>query len=254
MTGKEEGGGRGAAKRSLFRGGVLSAFGQRDYAVYWSGALISNTGSWVQTAALLWVIKNVFKSNAWVGAVNMASFLPVLILVPLAGSLADRYDRRRLILAGQFVMMAGALVLGLTASLEVFYLPVIMVTVSVVGVAFALTFPAQQSFLPDLVPGDDLLNAVALSSAQWNLARFIGPLVGAAVLAVYSAATAFYIDAASFLFVIAALLAIKPRAASMPAAEGSVGDHIVDGWKYAWSHRWMVNLLIALGVVSFFGF
>src|SRR5450759_3169448 len=67
-------------ERTLFRGGVLSAFGERDYAFLWSGALISNIGTWVQTAALLWYVKNVLHSNSWVGAVNMANFLPVLFL------------------------------------------------------------------------------------------------------------------------------------------------------------------------------
>lgn len=241
-------------RTSIFKGSVLSAFGERDYTVLWVGALVSNIGTWVQTAALLWLVKVVLKSNSWVGAVNMANFVPVLFLVPIAGSLADRYNRRTVILAGQVVMMLGALALGISASFNVDSKAIILLTVSIIGIAFALNFPAWQALLPDLVPREDLLNAIALSSAQWNLARFIGPVIGAAMLALFSPATAFYANAVSFLFVIAALLAIKPRHSDVPAPTDSIAHHIWEGWKYVWQRRWMVNLLLALTVVAFFGF
>jgi len=241
-------------ERSLFRGGVLSAFGERDYAFLWSGALISNIGTWVQTAALLWYIHNILHSNAWVGAVNMANFLPVLFIVPFAGSLADRHNRRWIILIGQTVMMLGALALGIAASFGVDNKGVILVTVSIIGVAFAFNFPAWQAILPDLVPREDLLNAIALSSAQWNLARFIGPLIGAGILALFSAATAFYANAVSFLFVIIALLLIQPKRGMIAKPDDKLGHHVLEGWKYVWARKWMVHLLLALMVISFFGF
>jgi MFS family permease len=241
-------------ERSLFKGGVLSAFGERDYAFLWSGALISNIGTWVQTAALLWFVKNILKSNSWVGAVNMANFLPVLFIVPFAGSLADRHDRRLVIIYGQTAMMLGALALGLAASFNVDNKFVILLTVSIIGVAFAFNFPAWQAILPDLVRREDLLNAIALSSAQWNLARFIGPFIGAAILVYFSAATAFYANAASFLFVIAALLLINTDRGVVEKPDDSLGHHVLEGWKYVWHRKWMVNLLVALAFISFFGF
>lgn len=247
------GGGTGRSK-SLFHGGVLSALGERDYAVIWSGALISNVGTWVQTAVLLWFVKNVLKSNAWVGAVNMANFLPVLFLSPIAGALADRHNRRKLIAAGQVVMMLGAFALGLAAASDVDSKAVIIITVSVIGVAFAMNFPAWQSFLPDLVSRKDLLNAIALSSAQWNLARFIGPFIGAAVLVYFSPATAFYGNAVSFLFVIVALMFVRPSRGAVEKPEESLSRHLMEGFRYVRGRRWMVNLLLALTVISVFGF
>ena len=241
-------------KRSLLKGGVLSAFGERDYAFLWSGALISNIGTWVQTAALLWLIHEVFKSNTWVGAVNMANFAPVLLLEPLAGSLADRYNRRWLIVVGQTVMMLGALALAITATFNPNNKAAIMITVTIIGIAFALNFPAWQAILPDMVPREDMLNAIALSAAQWNLARFIGPLLGALILFYFSAATAFYANAASFLFVIAAIFAIQSKRGVMPPTTEKIGRQVVEGWKYVWRRRWMVNLLIALAFISLFGF
>ncbi|HEY5526532.1 MAG TPA: MFS transporter [Candidatus Anoxymicrobiaceae bacterium] len=253
--GTTNGNGRGeTASRSLFHGGVLSAFGERDYAVLWFGALISNTGTWVQTAALLWLIKVVLHSNSWVGAVNMANFVPVLFLVPLSGSLADRYDRRLLILIGQIVMMLGAFALGVCASLGVDSKAVILITVTIIGIAFAMNFPAWQAILPDLVPREDMLNAIALSSAQWNLARFVGPVIGAVVLTFFSPATAFYANTVSFLFVIGALLIINPKRGAIARPTNTVRHDIWEGWKYVWRRKWMVYLLLALLFISFFGF
>jgi len=257
MPGKGEGGSQEAErtqKRTLFKGGVLSAFGERDYAFLWSGALISNIGTWVQTAALLWFIKNVLHSNSWVGAVNMANFLPVLFIVPFAGSLADRHDRRRVIIVGQTVMMIGAFALGIAATLNLDNKAVIMITVSIIGIAFAFNFPAWQAILPDLVRREDLLNAIALSSAQWNLARFIGPFIGAALLVYFSAATAFYANAVSFLFVIGALLLIHPKRGAIASRDETLRHDVLEGWKYVWRRKWMVNLLLALAAISFFGF
>jgi MFS family permease len=242
------------SKKTLFHGGVLSAFGERDYVLMWSGALISNIGTWIQTAALLWLVKVVLKSNSWVGAVNMANFVPVLFLVPLTGSLADRYNRRKLIIVGQTVMMLGAFALAVTASLKVDSAAIIMVTVTIIGIAFAFNFPAWQAILPDMVPREYLLNAIALSSAQWNLARFVGPVIGGVLLAFFSPATAFYVNAVSFLFVIGALLIIQPKRGVMPPPTDSIGSQIVEGFRYVWSRRWMVNVLVALTAVSFFGF
>jgi MFS family permease len=242
-------------KKTLFSGGVLSALGERDYALLWSGALISNIGTWLQTAALLWYMAHVLKtSNSWVAAVNMANFLPVLFLVSFAGSLADRYNRRKLIIAGQSVMMLGALALGISASYHVDSKLVIILTVSIIGVAFALNFPAWQAILPDMVPRKDMLNAIALSSAQWNLARFVGPVIGAALLNYFSPSVAFYANAVSFLFVIGALLVIQPKRGVVERPTDTITQHLAAGFHYVWHRRWMVNILLALSVVSFFGF
>lgn len=241
-------------RRTLFHGGVLSAFGQRNYAILWSGAFISNIGTWIQSAALLWLVKVVFKSNILVGAVNMANFVPVLFIVPFVGFFADRYNRRTIIIIGQVVMMLGALALGIAASFHTDSKAVIFLTVSVIGVAFAFSFPAWQAILPDLVPRRDLMNAIAMSSAQFNLARFVGPAVAAVILSVSSATVAFYVNAVSFLFVIGALLLVNPKNSAVPPPTQSIGRDVLEGWKYVWHRKWMVNLLIALAFMSFFGF
>ncbi len=256
---QKENKGKGIRKKTLFHGGILSALGHRDYAVLWSGAFISNIGTWVQNAALLWLVKVIIKSNTWVGAVNMANFLPVLFLVPFSGPLADRYNRRSVIIAGQAVMMASAFALGLTATFKADSRWIIVGVVTVSGIAFAMNFPAWQAVLPDLVGHQDILNAIALSSAQFNLARLVGPVIAAIILVSSASAVAtrasiaFYLNAVSFLFVIWALLLVKRERTAVPAPTQKIRRDLIDGWKYVWSNRWMVNLLVALSVVSFFG-
>ncbi len=243
-----------AGRRSLFRGGVLSAFGYRDYTMLWSGAFISNIGTWVQTAALLWYFKVVVHSNSWVAAVNFANYIPVLVLVVFAGSLADHLDRKRLIFIGQAAMMACALALALAFSFEVATKPVIMVIVSLTGVAIAMLLPAWQSIMPDLVPRKDILNAVALNSAQFNLARFIGPALGGIIVTVWSVGGAMYVNAASFLFVLAAIMMIRTATpSSAPPPEGRF-SHMADGFRHVWDNRYMFWLLAVIAVTSFFGF
>ena len=251
----EPGGGKQAgegARRTLFQGGVLSALGHRDYAILWTSELFSNVGTWVQTAALLWLIKNVLHSNSWVGTVNLVNFVPVMFLVPFTGALADRYDRRGLLILSEIIMMAGAFALAVAASFSVDNKAVILITVGVIGVGVAISFPAWESLLPDIVPREDVLNAIALSSAQWNAARLVGPLIAAAILAFSSPAVAFYINAVTFGFVIVALFFIRPQRAPEPTEERMMHS-VLDGFSYAWDNRWMTYLLSVLSVVAFFG-
>lgn len=240
-------------ERTLFRGGVLSAFGSRDFTLLWSGAFLSNTGTWIHTAALLWYVKILTDSDAWVGAVNLASYLPVLLFVMLAGSLADHLNRKMLILGSQVFMMLGALALGVLTTLGAANLGVVMALTALMGVAFVFNFPAWRAIVPDLVPARDLLNGVALDAAQFNMARFVGPALGAFIISAWSVEVAFYINAASFLAVLIAVLFIKTKTPSSPAPPEGVVKHVREGLAYVWANRWAQNLLASLAVVAFFG-
>lgn len=241
--------------RGWFRqGGVFSALGQRDYSVFWAGALISNTGTWVQTTALLWYVKETYDSNAWVGAVNMSNYLPILLLALLAGYVADRYERKTTVVATFSIMLVATLVLAVSKSFGVAGLPVIMATTFVTGAAYAVGAPAAISFLPDLVPPEDMLNALALSTAQFNLGRVAGPMLGAIIVASWSVSAAFYVNAASYATIIAAFLVIKPRVHHELPLPGSLLRHITEGFRYALTRRWMVAVLLALAGASFIGF
>ncbi|MBU4176137.1 MAG: MFS transporter [Actinobacteria bacterium] len=239
--------------RTLFKGGVLSAFGHRDFRILWPGALLSNIGTWVHMTALLWFVKELTNSDAWVGAANFANFIPVLIFVLLSGSLADRLNRKKLIIVTQVAMMLGAFALGICTSLGWASLGVIMCLTAFMGVAFVFNFPAWRAIVTDLCPGKDMLNAVVLDAAQFNMARFIGPALGAIILNVWGIAAAFYVNGFSFLAVIGALLLLKTETPGHPVPVGGTGRHIAEVLKYAWTNKWARNVLIILGVTAFFG-
>ena len=241
------------AGRTLFRGGALSALRNRDFGLLWSGAFLSNIGTWIQTAALLWFVKQLTKSNALVGTVNLANYLPVFVLVLFGGSLADRLNRKWMIVVTQTAMLLGALALGICTSLGVASYAVIIVVSVEMGIALAFNFPTWQSIIPDLVPNDEIMNAVALNSAQWNLARFIGPALGGLIIRVWSVATAFYVNAASFLTVIVAVRAMKTK--TPPPQKPSEGGltHIMEGFRLVRRNRWAITVLVVIAIASFFG-
>ncbi len=232
-------------------GGVLSSFRHRDFRLLWSGAFLSNVGTWIHNTALLWFVKESTGTNIWVGAVNLANFLPLFLLVLWSGSLADRIDRRRLILVTQTAMMLCALGLGLCLRVGLSSMATVIPLTAAMGLAFVFNFPAWRAIIPDLVPPEDMLNGIALDAAQFNLARSIGPLLGALVLHAWGAETAFFINAASFLAVIGALLLLRTE--TPPAGGKSTGSHIVEVLRLAIGEGWARNQLLLLGVVSFFG-
>jgi MFS family permease len=247
--------------RTIFKGGVLSALGTRDYRLFWSGALLSNVGTWIHTIALLWLVKILTNSNTWVGAVNLATYLPVILFVQYAGSLADRVNRKKMIFISQTVMLLGALALAIYTSLGFASMGVLMTVTLVMGVAFAFNFPPWQAILPDLVAPEDLLNGIALTSAQFNLARFVGPALGAAILG-FAGVTradpsgvsiAFYVNSASFLTVLAAIALMKTKTPGYPPPPEGTRRHIMEGMRYVWDNRWAVNILTILGITAFFG-
>lgn len=209
-----------APPRSVVRsGGTFESFRFRDFTLFWSGAFISNTGSWMQNYALAIVVYGLRRSELDSGLVNFVSGIPVLFLALPAGALADRIDKRRLLIVSQFVLLLQASALALLYSGG--YLSSARAIPSLLwigglgllgGVMSALTFPAWQSLLPDLVPRENLLNGIALNAAQFQSARLLGPLVAAGmVLLGAGMGEIFWVNAGSFLFVIAALWAIKPR-------------------------------------------
>ena len=240
-------------RRTLFKGGILSALGYRDYRLLWSGALVSNIGTWVHITALLWFVFELTDSNTWVGAVVMGSYLPVFLFVLYAGSLADRLNRKLIIMVTQAVMMLGAFALAVCTTMGWATLPVIMVIVVVMGIAFAFTFPAWQAIVPDLVPPRDLLNGIALNSAQFNLARFTGPALGGLIIGIWSVAAAFYVNGVTFLAVIFAVLMVRTKTPAYPPPPEGTRKHILEGIKFIWSHPWARNILVTIGVISFFG-
>lgn len=232
----------------------MSAFRHRDFRLLWPGTLVSYTGTWIQISALLWYVKSITGgSDSWVAVVNMASYLPVFLFVPFAGSLADQVNRKKLIVVNQVIMMACSFALAATIDLGRGTLPVIMILVAVNGISVTFNLPAWQAIVSDLVPTEDLLNGIALTSAAVNMAEFVGPAVAGIILGIWSVSGAFYINGVSFLFVIVAVLLMRTRTPPGPPPPEGTLRHIGEGFRYVIGNRWALAVLVAFGIASFFG-
>lgn len=190
---------------------ALRAFRHRDFAIFWTGALFSNTGSWVQNLTIPYVFYQLTGSAFWVGFATFAQFVPAMVLGPMAGSIADRFDRRRVLLITQSAMALAALSLWVAWASGVRSLGVILALVSLAGVLAGLNIPSWQAFVNDLVPRDDLLSAVTLNSLQFNASRAFGPAIAGVLLATVGPSLAFLVNGMSFVFVLVALALVRTR-------------------------------------------
>ncbi len=263
---------------------TFESFAHRDFTLFWSGALVSNVGTWMQNAALAIVVYAFDPVHASLntGIVMGVSGLPILFLAIPAGAIADKVDRRKLLIWIQVVLLFQAAALGilydtkvLSDARPVFSLVMVALLGLVAGVFGAFQGPAFQSLLPDLVPRKSLMNAIALNSAQFQSSRMLGPLVVSAMVLVGAGmGLVFYVNALSFLFVIAALLAIRPNAAfdaghhATPAgphasarpAGGPVADSqgawetLMAGIAYTRQDRVVRTLIISTAFLTILGF
>jgi MFS family permease len=189
--------------------GSLRAFRHPDYAKIWTGAFISNIGTWMENIAVGVYVTQTTGKAGWTGTIAALMFLPAVVLAPIGGALADRFDRKRYLMVGtglQAVLAAALAVLTATHHLS---LPVIAILMLATGAASTLVNPAFSALLAELVPPEDLLSALSLSSAQFNLGRVIGPTIAAAVIATGGFATAFFANTLSFLAVMIAILYLR---------------------------------------------
>ncbi len=188
---------------------AVAAFRHRNFALFWAGALVSSTGGWVQNVTIPYVVYKLTDSEAWVGFAGFSLLITAAIFGPVGGTLADRFDRRSVLLVTQAAQAAVALALWAMWSAGGRSPGAIVALASLSGVFAGLMIGSWQAFVSELVPRDALLNAVTLNSAQFNAARAFGPAIGGVVLATLGAGWGFFINAVSFVAVIGALLAIR---------------------------------------------
>ena len=231
---------------------VFRSFRHRDFAVFWSGNFLSNIGTWMQTVALGWLVLEITDSAWMVGVNGFVNAAPTLLFTLIGGAIADRVDRRRLMLVMQFGMLALALLLGTLTLLEKIDLRPILVIAFLSGLAMAINYPAYQALYPELVKEEDLLNAVALNSAQFNIARAVGPTVAGLALGAVGVAACFYLNAVSFLGLIVALLLIR-RPQFIPHKGSSVWQAMREGFGFVGERRLILLLLSVSGFLSLFG-
>ncbi len=224
----------------------------RDFALFWVGNFLSNIGTWMQNLALGWVILEMTNSPFLLGLNGFLGAAPSLVFSLPGGAFADRLNRRKLMIYTQTFMMLLALVLALLTSLRVITIGGILAISFLTGFASALNNPAYQALVPDLVERDDLVNAVALNSAQFNMSRAIGPTMAGLALGTVGAAGCFYLNSVSFLALIIALMVINVP--SHPVRPGpTVWGAILDGLRFVERNRLLILLLSVPAFLSLFG-
>jgi len=227
-----------------------ASLSHRDFRLLWFGTLISNAGSWMQKVATSWLVYQLTGSQLLLGVDAFASGISTVLLLPLGGVIADRLDRRKLLIWTNIIstLLAGVLaVLAATGTLAVWHI----ITVSALsGIVQAAMVPASTSLLPSLVGEADVPNAIALNSLQFNLSRVLGPAVGGFVLVKFGAPWSFTLNAASFLVLVFAFVLIRTVPA-IPQNGLSFGHALADGVRFT-KHRGDLSMLLALVTVTAF--
>ncbi|MGE5391024.1 MAG: MFS transporter [Deltaproteobacteria bacterium] len=186
------------------------AFRHKNYRLYWLGQLLSLVGTWMQNMAQGWLVLTLTNSAFAVGVVNAAQFTPILLLSLYAGVVADRCNKKRLLLITQTSMLLLTGIMGvLTLTGTVAYWQIVLLA-SLLGLANTFDVPARQSFVVEMVGKEDLPNAIAQNSLIFNLARIIGPALAGLIIAHFGAGMCFVINSFSFMAVLTSLVLIRP--------------------------------------------
>ena len=231
---------------------TLRALRHRNFQLFFSGQMISLTGTWMQSVAQAWLVYRLTNSALLLGSVGFASQIPVFLVAPLGGITSDRTNRQRLIIATQIssMILAGILAwLTLTGRVEVWH---IFVLAALLGVVNAFDIPGRQSFLIDMVGREDLMNAIALNSSMFNGARVIGPAVAGILVARIGEGWCFAANALSYIAVIIGLLMMNVQSPAR-STEHSPLEDIVEGFRWVNQTRIIRMLLLLIGLVSLVG-
>ena len=231
---------------------ALAAFHYRDFRVLWFGAFTSTVGNWMQQVAQAWLIFELTHSSFYLGLDYFFGQLPILLLTLIGGVVADRYNRRHVLLGSQLVQMATAFTLTALIVFNVVRVEYILLLSFVAGLGQAFGGPAYQALIPSLVEKKDLPNAIALNSIQFNLARVFGPLLAGATLAAWGSAACFGLNGLSFLVVIFALLVMQHKHMK-PSNPKPMLQELKGGLSYAKGQPAIIALTVLASLTTFLG-
>lgn len=225
----------------------------RNYRLYFSGQVVSLVGNWMQIVAELWLILQLTHSGVYVGAATALQFAGILLFGALGGALADRFDKRRLLIISQTGMAVPALLLFALAASGAAEAWMVLAVIALRGLVLAVDNPARQAFVIEIVGPDRVVNAVGLNSVLVHSARIVGPAIAGVIIALWGVAPAFALNALSFAAMLAALVLIDPRELSRPRPRRTRGG-IREAVRYVSSKRELsvpLALMAALGTLGF---
>lgn len=240
----------------------FSALYVRDFRIFWIGQIISFSGTWMQSIAQGWLVYSLTKSPFFLGLVATVASVPVLLFTLVGGVVADRFAKRSLLIITQALSMIPALFLGMLTELKIITVEEIMIVAFFLGTVNAFDVPARQSFLSEMVQKGRLMNAIALNSAAFNGARIVGPVIAGLAITAVGIAACFYINAASFLAAIIALLMIKGRKEEVPQTENerfrginisTLRKDLSEGLRFVRNKRDIFRMMLLVATFSLFG-
>ncbi|MCA1843133.1 MAG: MFS transporter, partial [Actinobacteria bacterium] len=236
--------------RAITPGTARAALAHREFRIVWTGALLSNVGTWMQNVALGVLAYELTRSATFVAVVGFAQLGPLLFLAPVGGALADAVDRRTLLVVAQAEQLAFSLVLAWVARGGHPSKAALLACVLAVGMGNAINAPAFSAILPALVGPADLGGAVSLQSVQMNVSRVVGPAIGGLLLPRIGAAGVFTVNAVTYFFAIGGLLLV--RLPHVAAAGGRGLRRLLGGFAAARENRLVGRCLLTITTVSFF--
>lgn len=236
---------------------VFRAFAYRDFRLLWFGAFTSSSGTWLQQTAQSWLIYQLTNQAFYLGLESFLSTAPILLFSLIGGVIADRVDRRRILLTSQYLQLSFAFILAALVALDVPNPPLVQLILLMsflTGCAQAFGGPAYQALVPMLVERRDLANAIALNSIQFNLARVVGPAIGGIGLAFLGVAVCFALNGLSFVAVIFALTALSCRHIPRAASEKlELRNELRSGLAFVWEKEALRSLTLLSLACTFLG-
>ena len=225
----------------------------RNFRLFFFGQLVSQCGTWMQTIALGWLVLHLSHNSGFaVGLVIALQFIPTLLFGVWGGVIADRFDKRNVMLCTQVAMAAVAVLLAVLDLTNTVQLGMIYVIVFVFGLALAVDNPTRQSFVPEMVTAEDLPNAIGLSSAIFQVARILGPALAGVLIVAVGTGICFALNAVSFVFIIGALLMMRKSEFHRGAPVERDKGQIRAGLRYVWHTPELRSTLLLTVVVGTF--
>ncbi len=228
---------------------IAQALRHRDFRLFWAGNLLSNIGTWMQNVAQGWLVLDLTNSAFWLGVVGFAASIPILFFALIGGVIADHVNKRKLLMATQSAMMVFAFIMSALAYSKKIKVEEIVLLALGTGIAMSLNTPTYQALMPQLVPKEDLTNAIGLNSAQFNMSRVVGPTLGGFAMSLVGAAGNFFLNGLSFLAVIVALSQIRSERRNA-TSEGHLWDKLKQGFAYVSNRGEMLSLIMVIAICS----
>ena len=236
------------------RRGLFSAFKHRNFRLFWTGQIISLTGTWMQAVGQGWLVFKLTNSPFYLGVVGTAGSLPILFFSLFGGVVADRINKRILLIMTQVASMFLALFLAILTSLGIANVWHVIILATFLGIVNAFDVPGRQSFIIEMVGKEYLLNAIALNSAAFNGARIIGPAIAGVLIGYLGIAACFYINAISFVAVIISLLRMSiPETQDKKIKNLNIRHDLLEGFRFIKSETNIYYLIALVAITSLFG-